>query len=157
MQKDTGFNEKLVTYLYALEVRACVPTGSELAWLNGRAYALCPSFSRWLPFFYIECVIASDFCMSWTPVKYDSVWRHVMLSHVVLYDPWRLVKSSPCSFVSSFQLRCNRTSTLLFLRSLQVQQLVESGDESSLGDVQEAYDIPQEKAELIVEVSMMML
>ena len=39
------------------------------------------------------------------------------------------------------------------LRHLQVQQLVESGDESSLGDVQEAYDIPQEKAELIVEVS----
>ena len=38
-------------------------------------------------------------------------------------------------------------------RHLQVQQLVESGDESSLGDVQEAYDIPQEKAELIVEVS----
>ena len=37
MQKDTGFNEKLVTYLYALEVRACVLTGSELAWLNGRA------------------------------------------------------------------------------------------------------------------------
>jgi hypothetical protein len=43
--------------------------------------------------------------------------------------------------------------SLLSLLCLQVQQLVESGDESSLGDVQEAYDIPQEKAELIVEVS----
>ena len=42
----------------------------------------------------------------------------------------------------------------LRMHYLQVQQLVESGDESSLGDVQEAYDIPQEKAELIVEVSM---
>ena len=41
----------------------------------------------------------------------------------------------------------------LFIDYFQVQQLVESGDESSLGDVQEAYDIPQEKAELIVEVS----
>ena len=45
------------------------------------------------------------------------------------------------------------TSVHLLIRHLQVQQLVESGDESSLGDVQEAYDIPQEKAELIVEVS----
>ena len=34
MQKDTGFNEKLVTYLYALEVRACMRTWrvSEVNW-----------------------------------------------------------------------------------------------------------------------------
>jgi hypothetical protein len=31
--------------------------------------------------------------------------------------------------------------------------LVESGEEGSLGDVQEAYDIPMARAEEIVEVS----
>ena len=40
-----------------------------------------------------------------------------------------------------------------YLYALEVQQLVESGEEGSLADVQEAYDIPQEKAEQIVEVS----
>ena len=39
-----------------------------------------------------------------------------------------------------------------YLYALEVQQLVESGDEGSLGDVQEAYDIPQERAEQVVEV-----
>ena len=52
-------------------------------------------------------------------------------------------------FISPFPPPLSLSQT----RHLQVQQLVESGDESSLGDVQEAYDIPQEKAELIVEVS----
>ena len=39
-----------------------------------------------------------------------------------------------------------------YLYALEVQQLVESGQEGSLADVQEAYDIPQERAEQIVEV-----
>jgi hypothetical protein len=120
MQKDTGFNEKLVTYLYALEVRACVLTGSELA-------------------------------VRFSVTSYDVISCHLIRS---------VATSENQSLLLSLLLPITKMcplpllfSSLLSLLCLQVQQLVESGDESSLGDVQEAYDIPQEKAELIVEVS----
>jgi len=40
-----------------------------------------------------------------------------------------------------------------YLYALEVQQFVKDGEEASLGDVQEAYDIPQNQAEEIVEES----
>ena len=164
MQKDTGFNEKLVTYLYALEVRACMRAflqrlrndlAAKIVWLH---FVLLRCFCLFLSQCFIrlsEDVFVISMC--WTVVtalsihsccvnKCYDVWCYAISCHLVLL-------LMTCRLLLPFLHLLISTSVHLLIRHLQLQQLVESGDESSLGDVQEAYDIPQEKAELIVEVS----